>query len=167
MGDMAGLKTWNRTDILDAILPRLAKGESMSKILASDPARLPEITTLWNWMQSDDSILQRITQAREQGGDKIAEDCLEIADQKPTDMVGVQHRKLQIETRLKLLSKWHPKRYGDKLEVSGGLNISIESPLAQLRKLANGRNARVVEAEIIPPTIAPLVENGATEDDCF
>jgi hypothetical protein len=29
------------------------------------------------------------------------------------------HRKLQIETRLKLLAKWDPKRYGDKLSLSG------------------------------------------------
>lgn len=29
------------------------------------------------------------------------------------DMLG--HRKLQIETRLKLLAKWDPKRYGDRV----------------------------------------------------
>ncbi|MNT50547.1 hypothetical protein D3C72_1874720 [compost metagenome] len=29
------------------------------------------------------------------------------------DMLG--HRKLQIETRLKLLAKWNPKRYGDRM----------------------------------------------------
>jgi hypothetical protein len=28
------------------------------------------------------------------------------------------HRRLQIETRLKLLSKWDPKRYGDKIDVN-------------------------------------------------
>jgi hypothetical protein len=33
------------------------------------------------------------------------------------DMLG--HRKLQIETRLKLLAKWSPKRYGDKLGIGG------------------------------------------------
>jgi hypothetical protein len=35
------------------------------------------------------------------------------------DMLG--HRKLQIETRLKLLAKWDPKRYGERMatEISG------------------------------------------------
>ena len=32
------------------------------------------------------------------------------------DMLG--HRKLQIETRLKLLAKWDPKRYGKKLDLN-------------------------------------------------
>ena len=29
------------------------------------------------------------------------------------------HRKLQVETRLKLLAKWDPKRYGEKLALGG------------------------------------------------
>jgi len=33
------------------------------------------------------------------------------------DMLG--HRKLQIETRLKLLAKFHPTKYGDKLGLHG------------------------------------------------
>jgi hypothetical protein len=33
------------------------------------------------------------------------------------DMLG--HRKLRIETRLKLLAKFHPTKYGDKLGLHG------------------------------------------------
>jgi len=87
-----------------------------------------------------------IARAREEGFDAIALECLRIADtpvegvsekyeavkvpgdhedaepttefriveRKVEDMLG--HRKLQIETRLKLLSKWDPARYGDKLQ---------------------------------------------------
>jgi len=39
------------------------------------------------------------------------------------DMLG--HRKLQIETRLKLLAKWNPKKYGEKLALAG----DAENPL--------------------------------------
>jgi len=39
------------------------------------------------------------------------------------DMLG--HRKLQIETRLKLLAKWNPKKYGERLAVAG----DAENPL--------------------------------------
>jgi hypothetical protein len=31
----------------------------------------------------------------------------------------IEHRKLRIETRLKLLAKWNPKKYGDKLAHTG------------------------------------------------
>jgi len=37
-----------------------------------------------------------------------------VTKTKRGDMLG--HRKLQIETRLKLLAKWNPKKWGDKLE---------------------------------------------------
>ena len=59
------------------------------------------------------------------------------------------HRKLQVETRLKLLAKWDPKRYGDLMrqEISGPdgspitqANVSLspeqESNLAALVELA-------------------------------
>jgi len=39
------------------------------------------------------------------------------------DMLG--HRKLQIETRLKLLAKWNPKKYGERVQVAG----DAENPL--------------------------------------
>jgi hypothetical protein len=74
-----------------------------------------------------------IARARDIGYDAIAEECLLIADtpqfgQKQVmsdegatttieDMLG--HRKLQIETRLKLLAKFHPTKYGDKLGLHG------------------------------------------------
>ena len=31
----------------------------------------------------------------------------------------IEHRKLRIDTRLKLLAKWNPKKYGDKLAHTG------------------------------------------------
>ena len=41
-----------------------------------------------------------------------------------------QHRKLQIETRLKLLAKWNPKKYGDKTVLAGDpdapVNIAVD-----------------------------------------
>jgi hypothetical protein len=43
------------------------------------------------------------------------------------DMLG--HRKLQIETRLKLLAVWDPKRYGNKVQLGGdgGAPIKVEA----------------------------------------
>jgi hypothetical protein len=63
----------------------------------------------------------------------MAEECLELAD---TPHFGIKqiesedgitvtredqlgHRKLQIETRLKLLAKWNPKKYGERLTHAG------------------------------------------------
>lgn len=84
-----------------------------------------------------------IARARDIGYDAIAEECLLISDtpqfgQKQVttaegtattieDMLG--HRKLQIETRLKLLAKFHPTKYGDRVAiegVEGGASIKTE-----------------------------------------
>mgnify|MGYP003348157682 FL=1 len=36
------------------------------------------------------------------------------------------HRKLQIETRFKLLSKWNPKKYGDRQIIAGDAENPLE-----------------------------------------
>lgn len=95
-----------------------------------------------NWRNEDAEIGKQIQDARDDGFDALAEECLKIADETQEgveiieragkrevhhgDMLG--HRKLRIETRLKLLSKWDPKRYGDKVdhEHSGGIHVTID-----------------------------------------
>ena len=102
----------------------------------------PAWQTVYDWMYRDDEAVAAgggvglsgaIARARDQGYDAIAEECLLIADtpqfgQKQVmtddgtattveDMLG--HRKLQIETRLKLLAKWNPKKYGDRVALTG------------------------------------------------
>jgi hypothetical protein len=66
----------------------------------------------------------------------MAEDCLRIADDAVNDWMETEHgprlngehvqrSKLRIETRLKLLAKWNPKKYGEKLALAG----DAENPL--------------------------------------
>jgi hypothetical protein len=52
------------------------------------------------------------------------EDSVTVTEE---DMLG--HRKLQIETRLKLLACWNPKKYGTKVQMGGdpGNPIQIEA----------------------------------------
>lgn len=105
----------------------------------------PSYGTVYDWLEEDakkDGAPEssRFAQARARGEDQIAQECLEIAD---TTQVGVivtekpdgttetkhadmiEHRKLRIDTRLKLLAKWNPKKYGDKLqqELSGEIAV--------------------------------------------
>jgi hypothetical protein len=92
-------------------------------------------STVRDWMANDETFSRDIAHARILGFDAIAYEALQIADTpvigieeatkewgtevKRADMLG--HRKLQVETRLKLLAKWDPKRYGDLMrqEISG------------------------------------------------
>ncbi|HXD37446.1 MAG TPA: hypothetical protein VN624_12375, partial [Rhodanobacter sp.] len=51
-----------------------------------------------------------------------------VAERRQEDMLG--HRKLRIDTRLKLLAKWDPKRYGDKQQLEHSGTLSLENLVA-------------------------------------
>ncbi len=86
--------------------------------------------TIYGWMERHEDFREQFARARQVGFDAIAEEALEIANTpvvgetetvgpdgttiKREDMLG--HRKLQIWTRLQLLAKWDPKRYGEKVD---------------------------------------------------
>jgi hypothetical protein len=94
-------------------------------------------------MAKDEEFAKRFAHAREIGFDVIAEETLAIANT-PVEGVRIEetdigtktvkedalgHRKLQIETRLKLLAKWNPKKYGDKLDLNhaGGISLVVST----------------------------------------
>ena len=124
----------------------LSEGVPLREICRSDP-KFPAWRTVYDWMKKDADLSTAIACARDMGYDAMAEDCLLIADTpmlgeeisesespdgedaegntvmkktvtiKKVDMLG--HRKLQIETRLKLLAKFNPKKYGDRQVLAG------------------------------------------------
>jgi hypothetical protein len=101
-----------KTDKLcEQVLDRISKGEPLTHI-AKD---LKFSVQSWNrWLREDEELAIAHARAREDGGDAIAEEALRLADAVEAKSEHVQKAKLQIETRLKLLAKWHPKRYGDR-----------------------------------------------------
>ncbi len=117
-------------ELVEEIAERLAKGETMSSICRCED--MPGRVTVYDWMALYPIVAEQIARAREDGHDFIAEDCLNIADdngkdtrilddgREVTDADVVQRAKLRIETRLKLLAKWNPKKYGDKMDLTSG-----------------------------------------------
>lgn len=92
---------------------------------------MPAWRTVYDWKDAHAEFAARIAHAREAGHDAIASDCMDIADDISKDTLygengeranteWISRSKLRIETRLKLLAKWDPKRYGDKMDVNHG-----------------------------------------------
>jgi hypothetical protein len=78
------------------------------------------------WLNDDADLAAQYARAREDLLEMMASDILDIADRPvgstdsgATDSGAVADKKVQIDTRKWLLSKLAPKKYGDKLEVSG------------------------------------------------
>lgn len=143
-------------ELFTEICRRVSEGETLASICRD--AHMPHRSVVYDWLQADGKLAKRMDLARDLGADEIAEQCLRIADtpvagiseklervakpkdgenapdefeevvteRRREDMLG--HRKLQIETRLKLLAKWHPKRYGDKLDVD--LNAKVRGSVS-------------------------------------
>jgi len=69
-------------------------------------------SAVYQWIAEDAELSGRIACARAQGYDAIADETMEIADDLHDEPAS---RRVRVETRLKLLAKWDPKRYGDKV----------------------------------------------------
>jgi hypothetical protein len=120
------------------IAQRISMGEPLRKICRDE--HMPHWTVMYDWLAQDDSLSLRVARAREVGYEAMAEETLEIADNfhlgqtqviddkgnKVTieDMLG--HRKLRIETRLKLLACWSPAKYGTKVQMGGDPNNPLK-----------------------------------------
>jgi hypothetical protein len=159
--------TYPKDELLPEICARLAKGEPMA-VICRDP-HMPGVTTLWEWQQADAQIAESIARARLAGEEELAAQCLEIADTprmgvkkvtKPLTMRNsegdvvptgemleeitegdmIEHRKLQIDARLKLLAKWNPKKWGDKQQIEHSVDQSLADRLARARSRARGES---------------------------
>lgn len=111
------------------------------------------LRTTYDRIDRHKAFAAMMEKAREAGFDVIANDCLAIADDTDNDYeVGedrngnpkiflnkehIQRSKLRVETRTKLLAKWHPKKYGEKLEIeqkTASVTIPVgDDPVAAMK----------------------------------
>ncbi len=123
-----------RTPEIEArLIEALTNGIPMAEVCREEG--MPHPSTVRDWMNDDAAFSLAIARAREDGFDAIAADALRIADRNNEDFVEneygsvtadrelVARSKLRVETRLKLLAKWDPKRYGEKLQVGGAEDL--------------------------------------------
>lgn len=115
---------YDKESILNQIADGLADGVTLRSMCRKDG--MPAYRTVYNWISDDADMAARIACAREAGYDSIADDIMQIVDEPPmltatggVDSGDVGHKRLRAEMRLKLLAKWSPKKYGDKLAVGG------------------------------------------------
>jgi hypothetical protein len=136
----------------DEICSLIAEGVPLREICRQDG--MPKWRTVYDWMEANQEFAAHFARARITGFDAIAQEALSIADDGRNDWMDrnrpdgsadqvlnaehVQRSKLRIETRLKLLAKWDPKRYGEKLALTDGEGKPIFSGI--VRKVVDPKN---------------------------
>lgn len=148
-------------EIAQKMCEMLAEGIPLRQICRQEG--FPEWRTVYDWMYKDDALGERgtglsaaIAKAREIGQDAIAEQLWVDMLQEPERILSegggridpgfVQWQKAKAEIGLKLLAKWNPKRYGDRVALAGDADspIKIEAE-TQADRLINAllRNAEL------------------------
>jgi hypothetical protein len=107
-------------------------------------------TALWLWQREYPSFADDLARARELGHDAIADECIKIADEAGGDRLKIEHAKLRIETRLKLLACWDPKRYGQRNTQDNAISVTVNvvDPTAHL--VTVGAIDHAPQARLIP-----------------
>lgn len=131
-----GRPTTYTDEVAAEIVSRLSNGEPMAVICRDDG--FPTDRTVRNWILADEAFASAIAGARESGHDAIASRTRLTARGKTSEEGGdstgdVQRDKLIIDTDLKLLSKWNPRRYGDKVALVGGGDG--DAPIKTVRRI--------------------------------
>lgn len=115
---------------LDDLCIWLSNGKTMREFCRQQGR--PSFQRIYEALDTDAAAAGRVARARDIGFDALADECGSIADDGENDWMRsnapnnpgwvangehIQRSKLRIETRLKLLACWNPKKYGNKQEV--------------------------------------------------
>ncbi len=125
--------------IAKEVMDGITDGNSLSKVCKSLGLNY---NTVYSWINGTekDRLFKDSARAYKAGYDRIADDCIDIADDGSndtyklddgtvrTDSEVIQRSRLRIDTRIRLLGKWSQK-YSDKLNVdmSGQVTVNIGS----------------------------------------
>lgn len=101
-------------EVADIIVKRLVEGETMAAICSTDD--MPSVSNVWRWQKAHPEFKERMEDAKRNGSHYIADDCIRISDD-PT--IDPMHKRIMVDTRLRLIKCWHRQAYGDNIQVSG------------------------------------------------
>ena len=121
-------------ELARSICERIAAGETLRAICKDEG--MPAPSTVSGWVVDDrDGFAEIYDRANQARAWMIASEVLEIADDGTNDFMerkrkngeiatepnqeNIQRSKLRVDTRMKLLAKLLPEKFGEKVELSG------------------------------------------------
>lgn len=143
-------------EVADAICQKLVEGESLRSIC--DAEDMPACSTVFRWLSLNDAFSEQYARAREAQADALFDDILSIADDARNDWMErrgeedagwqangehIQRSRLRIDARKWMAGKLRPKKYGEKLELSGDRENPIALSLEGLMQRIAERGVRI------------------------
>jgi hypothetical protein len=129
-------------EIRERIIAGISEGIPLAVICREDG--MPSDDTVRNWADEDERFARDIARARECGFDQIAHRLRSTSRGRGESTGDVVRDKLIIDTDLKLLAKWDPKRYGDRPEIMIQNNNSNAGGMIELRPEQDEALQRVI-----------------------
>jgi len=122
-----GRPTKYSQELAAKLCEQLSEGISLRTVCLAK--EMPNKSTVFNWLHTNQSFLDQYTRAKQESADAMAEDVIDIADNEDQliedgsggyrhNPIQVQRDRLRIETRKWLMAKMKPKKYGDKLDLT-------------------------------------------------
>lgn len=123
-------------EVAQTICERLSVGDPLAEICRTKG--MPAVRTVSDWKREHADFAADFARAREDGFDAIAQRARKTLRGKVEAEGGestgdVQRDKAIADFDLKLLAKWHPKRYGDKVALVGGGDD--DAPIRTVRRI--------------------------------
>jgi len=118
------------------ICERLSKGETLRTIIASSP-HIPSRTSIYRWIQSNESFRNQYSQARAEQADYYAE--LIVDESYSSHDAGIG--RLRVDALKWAASKMAPKKYGEKIEIETAqpLTLAFQLPTRKIELEENQR----------------------------
>lgn len=117
---------------LDHLCAFVACGGSLSEWARRQKRKKP---TVIDWIMGDPERVRRYREARKLQIDAMIDDLIELCDAPVpvdsfgrTDSAAVQQLRLRVDTRKWIAAKLLPGQYGDRLDVSGAIDVSSKKP---------------------------------------
>lgn len=136
-----GRPTSFTNEIAAIILERLSDGESLRTICSADG--MPNRSTVFRWLSQNKEFCDQYTYAREEQADALFDEILDIADDGTNDWMerkdkddqsigwvengeALRRSALRVDARKWMAGKMRPKKYGDKLQLSGDQDSPLQ-----------------------------------------
>lgn len=117
-----GAPTKYTLELADRICEGISRKVPLAKLCDNDDS-LPAPRTVYRWLREFPEFCQNYEKAKEDQADFLVDEALEISDD---DTIDPAHKRIMVDTRKWVASKFKAKKYGDKIqqEISGSLNLT-------------------------------------------